>query len=298
MEFYSLLVDTDRNRLRGAEAVLTLDAAQDQEELGHWRVLLEGYTAKHPEDGQIQFLLGQTYLKQSEYALAASAFAYAHEASPGDLNVRVYWLQARFLAARGRLDETARTLANDILADSPNLPVVLEILALDAAGRSQPSDAVAYLNRSLAGLRDPTRVVSLVTAIKELRKRFTEPGIDVRVEAEGDIPHGATVFVVARPVGGGMPYAVVRRPAMLLPLDVRLDDLVSMSEARTLSAADEYEVLVRLSLTGQAIAQPGDWQWLSPPLSGITSTTSTETSAEAAAASPCGAISAKVTITF
>ena len=262
---YNGLIDRDRNALRGAEAVLTLDAETGADELEHWRVRLEDYVVDHSDDDQIQFLLGQVYLKQSKYELAAGAFARTYEVSPGDLNVRVFWLQARFLAARGRLDDMSRNLAEEILSDSPNLPIVLEILALDAVAIGQPDQAVAYLNRSLAGLRDPARIVSLVAAITELRKQFKVPGIDVRIEAEGETPHGATLFVVARPVGGGMPYAVVRRPAMLLPLAVRLDDLVSMSDMRTLSSAEQFEVVVRLSRSGQAIAQPDDWQWISEP---------------------------------
>ena len=262
---YNGLIDRDRNALRGAEAVLTLDAETGADELEHWRIRLEDYVVDHSDDGQIQFLLGQVYLKQSKYELAAGAFARTYEVSPGDLNVRVFWLQARFLAARGRLDDMSRNLAEEILSDSPNLPIVLEILALDAVAIGQPDQAVAYLNRSLAGLRDPARIVSLVAAITELRKQFKVPGIDVRIEAEGEVPHGATLFVVARPVGGGMPYAVVRRPAMLLPLAVRLDDLVSMSDMRTLSSAEQFEVVVRLSRSGQAIAQPDDWQWISEP---------------------------------
>ena len=263
---YNSLIDSDRNELRGAEVVLTLDAQSGAEELEHWRVRLENYLAGHSDDGQVQFLLGQVYLKQTKYDLAATAFARTYEVSPGDLNVRVYWLQSRFLAARGRLDDVSRNLADEILSDSPNLPIVLEILALDAVAIGQPDQAVAYLNRSLAGLRDPARIVSLVAAITELRKQFQSPGIDVRIESSVEVPHAATLFVVARPVGGGMPYAVVRRPAMLLPLSVRLDDLVSMSEMRTLSSAAEYEVVVRLSRSGQAIAQPEDWQWISAPI--------------------------------
>ena len=64
-----------------------------------------------------------------------------------------------------------------------------------------------------------------------------------------------------------MPYAVVKQPAFLLPFAVRLDDLVSMSPGRKLSDADQFEIVVRLSSSGAAMAQPGDWQWLSAPQS-------------------------------
>jgi cytochrome c-type biogenesis protein CcmH len=77
------------------------------------------------------------------------------------------------------------------------------------------------------------------------------------------MPQTATIFVIARPPGGGMPYAVVKRPALMVPFTVTVDDLVSMSEQRKLSMADEFEVVVRLSKSGTAMAEDGDWQWLS-----------------------------------
>ena len=63
-----------------------------------------------------------------------------------------------------------------------------------------------------------------------------------------------------------MPYAVVRRSAAAVPFSVRLDDLVSMSETRPLSSAQEFEVVVRLSESGLAMAEEGDWQWHSSGL--------------------------------
>jgi hypothetical protein len=64
-----------------------------------------------------------------------------------------------------------------------------------------------------------------------------------------------------------MPYAAIRRPAAMLPFNVQLDDLVSMSEQRILSAAEQFEVLVRVSNQGIAKANPEDWVWQSEVLS-------------------------------
>ena len=52
----------------------------------------------------------------------------------------------------------------------------------------------------------------------------------------------------------------------MLPVTVLLDDLVSMSERRVLSAAEEFEVMVRLSRSGTAQAQADDWVWRSGTL--------------------------------
>ena len=79
-------------------------------------------------------------------------------------------------------------------------------------------------------------------------------------------PENAVLFVIARPVGGGVPYAVVRRPVSGVPPSVRLDDAVSMNPANPLSGASDVEIIARLSLTGRPQAGPGDWQWQSGPI--------------------------------
>ena len=264
---FSFLVDLDLPKLKGAEAVLVLDAEKNRDELLAWQDKLAAYGQTNTNNVKVHYLLGQSRLKTGDYAQAAASFALAHRSSPEDINIRVLWLQARFLAAGGSLDDAGHQLAEQILGAVPNVSVVLEILALDAISNGRASEAVVYLNRLLSGLDNPSRAAGLVAAIRGLRAQFQQPGIDVEVRAEGDIPQSATVFVIARPVGGGMPYAVVRRPAELMPMIVRLDDLVSMSDVRKLSEAEEFEIVVRLSRSGQAMEQAGDWEWLSVPMS-------------------------------
>ena len=93
------------------------------------------------------------------------------------------------------------------------------------------------------------------------------PTVDVALTLRGEPPADAVLFVIARPIGGGIPYAVVRRPVAGVPGTVRLDDAVSMNPANPLSAATDIEIIARLSLTGRPQAGPGDWQWQSDPVS-------------------------------
>ena len=58
-------------------------------------------------------------------------------------------------------------------------------------------------------------------------------------------------MVFARPVGGGMPLAVMRSPARATQTVV-LDDAASMDAAQPLSAGGLVEVVARLSQTGSA----------------------------------------------
>lgn len=263
---YYGVADPGLQDIRGAEEVLTLSA--DDVALQSWQRRLAARTEAVPDDSKSWYLLGHVYLKLGAFADSAEAFATTSQLAGDDLNVQVYWLQARYLAARGVLDEMSRNLADKILEQQPNLPVVLEILAMDAFQRGAARESISLLNRALSGATDIRQQASFASAIRQVREGLIEPppGVTVAVSANTPTPPHASVFVVARPVGGGMPYAVVKQPAFLLPFSVRLDDLVNMSPARKLSDAEQFEVLVRLSATGNAMPQAGDWQWQSQPL--------------------------------
>ncbi len=76
-----------------------------------------------------------------------------------------------------------------------------------------------------------------------------------------------TVYIFARPVSGGKaPLAIVRKQVKDLPLDVTLDDSMAMSPALRLSGAKQVVVGARISKSGNAMAQSGDLQGLSPPV--------------------------------
>ena len=231
---------------------------------------LERHLARRPGDAESWYLLGHVHLQASRYTSAQDAFRQALTQQGGtDANIKLYLLQARYLAASGRLDEESEKLVEEILSTSPNHPLVLEILAMNAFRSESYGEAVSILNRALSNPLSPMQRASLQVGLRQARERMgdAQPGVDVQIEGLAAAPPRATLFVIARPVGGGMPYAVVRRPGPDYPQQVRLDDAVSMSPANPLSAAENFEVVVRLSMTGAVQAHAGDWQWRSQPLS-------------------------------
>ena len=242
-------------------------------QLTTWQQTLEQRVAAEPQDQQSWYLLGHVHLRGEGFAPAADAFeqAYAVSAAQGqsaDINLDLYWLQARYLAARGELDEGSQKIVKRVLEKAPNHPFILEILAMDAFRLGDFKQAVSVLNRALSGPLSPAQRATLQVGLEQARERLGAqgPGVDIRIEGLADAPAEATLFVIARPVGGGMPFAVVRRPGPDFPDSVRLDDAVSMNPANPLSIAGQFEVLVRLSRSGGVQARPEDWQWQSEPL--------------------------------
>jgi cytochrome c-type biogenesis protein CcmH len=265
---YWIAADIGQLDVAGAEDVMMLSPQTHAPAIQSWSEKLAQRVAEAPGDAKSWYLLGHARLKLREYQPAAEAFATTHRLVADDLTVQVYWLQARYLAAQGQLDEVSKNLANDILATDPSNSGVLEILALDAFQRGDSAGAIRQLNRALQGTRDMGRQAALALALRQARAQLdpAPAGIDVEVSASHPVPQGSTIFVIARPPGGGMPYAVVKRPALMVPFTVTVDDLVSMSEGRSLSMAEEFEIVVRVSESGLAMAEEGDWQWLSEPL--------------------------------
>ena len=70
----------------------------------------------------------------------------------------------------------------------------------------------------------------------------------------------ASIFIIARdPAQPSPPIAVTRRALSELPFAVELGDQESMIPGRNLSAFAEFEMIARVSVSGNPIAQAGDW---------------------------------------
>jgi cytochrome c-type biogenesis protein CcmH len=266
---YLTIGDPQADTLRDGRSLLSLNPHGDTAELEDWQNRLAERVAGRPGDTESWYLLGHTRLLLGEYQRASEAFAVAHSQVGPDPGLDMAWLQARYMAGGGSVDPLTREIAQRVLEQNPNQPLVLELFAIDAFRQENYREAVSLLNRALSGSVGENQRNALSAGLSEARKRLGDltPSLDINIAAATSAPAGATLFVIARPVGGGMPYAVVRRAAPQLPLTVRLDDAVSMNPALALSAAGEVEVVVRLSLSGAPMAHPGDWQWQSPTIS-------------------------------
>lgn len=91
--------------------------------------------------------------------------------------------------------------------------------------------------------------------------------VSVSAALAGQVAPTDTVFVFARAAEGPrMPLAVLRKQGKDLPFDFRLDDSMAMSPAATISSASRVVVGVRVSKTGEAMAQSGDLTGQSDPI--------------------------------
>ena len=252
----------------GAEELLGLDAVKDSVILRGWVGRLTHRVGTDEKDGKSWYLLGHAHLKLGEYQRAAEAFSNSNLWIARDINVLSYWLQARYLQF-GSLDAKSLGIIETILEIDGGHVAAREVLGVDALRKGDAVSAVSELSKAISSSDNPTRQSVLATLVAEARKTFegNASGIYVTTKAKSEVPLDSTIFIVARPVGGGMPYAVVKRPARMLPFKVVLDDLVSMQSARALSSAESFEVVVRVSDSGRIGGSDERPAWISDPLS-------------------------------
>ena len=97
-------------------------------------------------------------------------------------------------------------------------------------------------------------------AVAETPGSVVSAAISVAPNAAASLPVQASVFIIARdPAQPSPPIAVTRRLLSELPATIELGDADSMLAGRALSGFTEFELVARVSLSGQPTAQPGDW---------------------------------------
>ncbi len=139
-----------------------------------------------------------------------------------------------------------------------------EVVPVDSPDAPELDRAISEARDKLGLPAIPPRAVSATPAAQANKAAMVASSISGRVtlvkELQGLVAPTDTVFVYATPVSGSrMPIAILRTTADKLPLDFVLDDSLAMSPSAKLSGMDEVTVRVRISKSGQATAQPGDY---------------------------------------
>jgi cytochrome c-type biogenesis protein CcmH len=138
-----------------------------------------------------------------------------------------------------------------------------EVVPADSPDAPELDRAIAEARSKMGLPAIPPRAVSAAEtqASKAVMVASSISGrVSLVKELQGLVARTDTVFVYATPVAGSrMPVAIVRTTADKLPFDFVLDDSTAMNPAVKLSGMEEVTVRVRISKSGQAVAQVGDY---------------------------------------
>ncbi|WP_324187815.1 tetratricopeptide repeat protein [Lysobacter niastensis] len=253
---------------------------------------LEAELKRDPNQVEGWRLLSRAYLAEGRAANARDASLRALKLAPTDPDLLAEAAEMRALAApERRFDDEAVAMLRDALATQPMHQRARWFLGIAQRQAKQPAEAaktweplLAIVDERTAGsLREqinsargeaglpPLPATAAAAAAPVSATGETVAGsIKVRValapELAAKLPANASLFVLARQPGGPpMPVAVEKLPARGFPLEVMLDDGDSPMPTMKLSQLDRVEVLARVSASGNAMPQAGDFESVAKP---------------------------------
>lgn len=247
---------------------------------------LQQQLANDPENPEGWYLLANTQMNTGNYAAGVEAFqqvlAYLPEDAPQYASVMGQLAQAMYFANEGRMDSAVRAQIDATLAQEPYEIAALGLLGIDAYEQKNYTAAIEHWRKALLNA-DGQAADSLRSGITRARDELIAAGqpvpdlpelaeasivlqVSLAEDLAGQVSPEQTVFIFARPVGGRMPLAAVKRQVKDLPLEIELTDSMAMTPQARLSSQSEVEVSARVSRSGQPRPQAGDLQGVLSPV--------------------------------
>lgn len=237
---------------------------------------LEARLESNPDDLNGWIMLGRSHMTLENYPAAVQAYERAVAIEQSQNAQTLVDLGGAILARDStRIEGRTAALFESALALEPNNPAALFYAGIAALNRGD-TELAADRWEILLALNPPEEFRGIIEQrIAEWRGQAPPPASAPHAEQAGEVltvaiavsaaardalPVEASVFVIARdPAQPSPPIAVARRLLSELPATVALSDADSMVPGRTLSAFAEVEIIARVSVSGQPIAQSGDW---------------------------------------
>ena len=254
-----------------------------------------------PDDAQGWVLLARSYQALGRFPDAADAYAHADALIPDNAALLADYADVLAMAQGRKLAGKPAALAQRALAIDPIHRKALALAATAALEARDLDGALAYWRRLLAQFPqasdDAKQIIAIIAEVESAKregKTIPAPGGNTLQRAEpagaaapGTPSTGATiagrvdisptlaarvaltdtVFIFARAVDGPrVPLAVLRIAAKELPKEFTLDDSMAMAPGARLSGAAAVIVEARISKSGNALPQSGDFSGRSAPV--------------------------------
>jgi len=237
-----------------------------------------------PDNLQYWFLLARTQMELGNFAESTKAYQQVLIRDPESAMIMAELAQALFLRDGNQITPPVVDLAKKSLSLDPKNTTALGLLGIDAFGRKDYRQAMNYWQKSVDMLGANSQGGrALLAGVEKAKQAFLNEGgklediaarsayaVKLQVSLGENVKStpDQTVFIYARAwQGSPMPLAIARIKVSDLPATVQLDETMAMSPAASLATATDIEVLARISPSGSAKAEAGDWQARQGPIS-------------------------------
>jgi cytochrome c-type biogenesis protein CcmH len=237
-----------------------------------------------PDNIQYLFLLARAQMEVGNFAEAAKAYQRVLTLDSQSPMIMAELAQAIFLRDGNNITPPVVDLAKGAVTLDPKNTMALGLLGIDAYNRKDYPAAIKYWQKTvdISGA-DSQGGRALSAGIEKAKQAFVAEGgkledlvaksvyavkVVVSLGAKVKTNPDQTLFVYARAwQGSPMPLAIARIKVSDLPTTIQLDETMAMSPASSLANAGDIEVIARISPSGSAKAEVGDWLAKQGPIS-------------------------------
>jgi cytochrome c-type biogenesis protein CcmH len=262
----------------GAEVSDNTEAAQ------LWRQQLNSAIAarveQRPDNIYYWVMLAQSAIAEGELLQASNYFAAAIKAQPDDGYLLAQYAETLYLVAGSQFTPAVVEAMDKAFAVDSNNATVLGLKGIQAFEQRQLALAISYWQGARQSL-DPagSTAKALLIGIERAKMLLADGGtvtqtgekgsikieVSVTIDDSIDYTPDQQVFVaVVEATGPPMPIAARKLRAADLPVTLNLTAADELMVGRTLASAQAVRLVARLSTSGSATAQSGDWETTSP----------------------------------
>lgn len=244
----------------------------------------EARLKQKPDNVQYWFLLARAQMELGNFAEATKAYQQVYKLDSQSPMIMAELAQAMFLRDGNKMTPPVADLAKSAVTLDPKNTMALGLLGIDAFGKKDYRATIRYWQKSVDLLGpDSQGGRALAAGIEKAKQSFIAEGgkledlavksayvvkLSVSLGAKVKANPDQTVFIYARTwQGSPMPLAITRLKVSDLPATIQLDETMAMSPASSLATATDIEVVARISPSGSAKAEVGDWLAKQGPVS-------------------------------
>lgn len=256
---------------------------------------LQARLKSKPDNIQNWYLLGTTAAGIGDYDEAVRAFRELLEVEPNAAQIMAELAQALFLRAGNTITPEVKEYTHKSLKLNPHLPTALGLAGIEAYQASDYQSAINNWRKAVARLNPQSPsyrvlkqgITQAQLAMKTAGSQPQEkqetakssspepsdggPSVMVNValgsRAKAKVSGSDTVFIYARAwKGPKMPLAIQKISVADLPKEIELNKSMAMAPGMDLSTFPQVELVARISASGSAISQSGDWQSAQGPV--------------------------------
>ena len=233
---------------------------------------VEKRAQQRPDNIYYWILLAKRAIQQNDLAGAKYNYAQAIKLSPDDGYLLGQYAEILFMLANSQFtDEVLIALDKAFAIDSSN-PTVLGLKGIQSFESQQWQLAITYWQEAQRQMDQNSATANALKAgIARAQKHLgiqpdqavVSPQVEIAVSIDQSIafnPEQSVFVALVAPSGAPMPLAARKLRAGDLPITITLSNADAVMAGYNLSSASEVKAVARLSQSGSATPQTGDWE--------------------------------------